>query len=69
MSKFYEPMLYAASKAHPTVMGVLVVLKEEVDGSILREAVEELRVRFPYFYVREALSPKASSRFSRTRFR
>ena len=56
MSKFYEPMLYAASKAHPTVMGVLVVLKEEVDGNILREVVEELRVRFPYFYVKEALS-------------
>ncbi len=33
-------------------MGVLVVLKEEVDPIILCEVVEKLRDRFPYFYVK-----------------
>ena len=54
MKKFYEPMLYMSTPDHPNTMGVLVVLKEAVDGDILCGAVEELRVRFPYFYVKAA---------------
>lgn len=52
MSEFYEPMLYLSTPDHPNTMGVLAVLKEAVDGELLRDAVEELRTRFPYFYVK-----------------
>ena len=52
MKEFYEPMLFMSSPSHPNTMGVLFVLKEPVDGDILKDVVEELRVRFPYFYVK-----------------
>lgn len=52
MSEFYEPMLYLSTPDHPNTMGVLAVLKEAVDGELLRDVVEELRARFPYFYVK-----------------
>ncbi len=52
MAEFYEPMLYMSTPEHPNTMGVCIVLKESVDGEILRNAVEELRERFPYFYVK-----------------
>ena len=52
MKEFYEPMLYMSTPDHPNTMGVLAVLKEPVDGGILCDIVEELRVRFPYFYVK-----------------
>ena len=52
MAEFYEPMLYMSTPEHPNTMGVCIVLKESVDGEILRNAVEDLRVRFPYFYVK-----------------
>ena len=52
MSEFYEPMLYLSTPDHPNTMGVLAVLKEAVDGELLRDVVEELRMRFPYFYVK-----------------
>ena len=52
MKEFYEPMLYMSTPNHPNTMGMLIVLKEAVDGEILKSAVEELRVRFPYFYVK-----------------
>ena len=52
MKEFYEPMLYLSTPEHPNTMGVLAVLKEAVDGETLREVVEELRARFPYFYVK-----------------
>ena len=52
MAEFYEPMLYMSTPEHPNTMGVCVVLKESVDGDILRNAVEDLRTRFPYFYVK-----------------
>ena len=52
MKEFYEPMLYLSSPEHPNTMGVLAVLTEAVDGELLRDAVEELRTRFPYFYVK-----------------
>lgn len=54
MKEFYEPMLYLSTPEHPNTMGVLVKLKEPVDGCILQEVVDELCVRFPYFYVRIA---------------
>ena len=52
MTEFYEPMLYMSTPEHPNTMGVCIVLKESVDGDILRNAVEDLRARFPYFYVK-----------------
>ena len=52
MAEFYEPMLYMSTPEHPNTMGVCIVLKESVDGEILRNAVEDLRARFPYFYVK-----------------
>ena len=52
MAEYYEPMLYMSTPEHPNTMGMCVVLKEDVDGDILRKVVEELRVRFPYFYVK-----------------
>ena len=51
MKEFYEPMLFLSTPDHPNTMGALVVLKEAVDGEILRNVVEDLRPRFPYFYV------------------
>ena len=55
MKEFYEPMLYLSSPEHPNTMGVLAVLTEAVDGELLRDVVEELRTRFPYFYVKAEL--------------
>ena len=52
MAEFYEPMLYMSTPEHPNMMGVCIVMKEPVDGAILRNTVEDLRVRFPYFYVK-----------------
>ena len=52
MAEFYEPMLYMSTPEHPNTMGVCIVLKESVDGDILRNVVEDLRARFPYFYVK-----------------
>lgn len=52
MAEYYEPMLYLCTPDNPNTMGASVTLKETVDGDILREVVEELRERFPYFYVK-----------------
>ncbi len=52
MSEFYEPTLFMSTPEHPNTMGVMLKLKEPVDGDILRDVVEQLRDRFPYFYVR-----------------
>ena len=52
LKEFYEPMLYLSTPDHPNTMGALVALKQPVDGDILRDVVEELRARFPYFYVK-----------------
>lgn len=35
-------------------MGVVVELKETVDGNVFRTVAESLRARFPYFYVKAA---------------
>lgn len=52
MSEFYDPMLYMSTPEHPNTMSVVVELKEAIDGTILQDVVEELRERFPYFYVK-----------------
>ena len=39
MAEFYDPMLYLSTPAYPNTMGALVVLKEPVDGDILRDVV------------------------------
>ena len=52
MTEYYEPNLYMSSPGFPNTMGLIVTLTEPVDGDILQEVVEELRERFPYFYVR-----------------
>ena len=52
MKEFYEPILYLSTPEHPNTMGAICVLKQPVDGDILRDAVESLRERFPYFYVK-----------------
>ena len=54
MLEFYEPCLNLMSDEYHNVMGIIVALKEPVDGKILQEAVDELQVRFPYFYVKAA---------------
>lgn len=54
MAEFYDPMLYMSTPERPNTMGVVVGLKEKVDGNVLRNVVESLRVRFPYFYVKAA---------------
>ena len=36
MKNFYEPLLYLSTPEHPNTMGVLAVLKEAVDGELLR---------------------------------
>lgn len=56
MAEYYEPMLYMSTPESPNTMGAIVVLKEPVDGEILRDVVGELRERFPYFYVRAVKS-------------
>ena len=52
MKEFFEPMLYLSTPEHPNTMSVIAELKEPIDGAILSDVVEELRVRFPYFYVK-----------------
>lgn len=55
MKEFYEPILYMSTPEHPSTMGMIAVLREPVDGRILWEVVQELRERFPYFYVKAAV--------------
>lgn len=52
MLEFYEPNLDCSSSELCNVLGIIVCLKESVDGGILQEVVEKLRSRFPYFYVK-----------------
>lgn len=52
MSEFYEPNLFLSTPEHPNTMGVMLKLTEPVDGGLLQDVVEQLRDRFPYFYVR-----------------
>ena len=52
---YYDVMLYMSTEEYPNTMGITATLTERVDGDILRETVEELRERFPYYYVRAAV--------------
>jgi hypothetical protein len=54
MLEFYEPLINLSIPEQYSTMGVFLTLKDPVDGDILKKSVEELRVRFPYFYVRVA---------------
>ena len=54
MREFYEPVLNLSDPEHHNTMGAFLTLKDPVDGNLLRSAVEALRTRFPYFYVRAA---------------
>ncbi len=49
---YYEPTICMCTPENPNTMGVCVTLTEQVDGALLQRAVERLRERFPYFYVR-----------------
>ena len=51
-NRFFDPIFYIANENHPFVMSAYFTLLDDVDGVVLSEAVEELRERFPYFYVR-----------------
>ena len=52
VAEFYDPMLFISTPEHPNTMGVIVALLEPIDGEILRDVVDELRERFPYFYIK-----------------
>ena len=52
---FYEPSLCMCTPENPNTMGICVTLTEPVNGDALQEAVERLRERFPYLYVRVKL--------------
>ena len=54
MPEFYEPLLDFSVPEHQNIMGVILSLRDPVDGEILRCIVEEMRERFPYFYVKAA---------------
>ena len=54
MLAFYEPLLNLSDPEHHNTMGAILSLRDPVDGDILRDAVEAMRARFPYFYVRPA---------------
>ena len=58
MREFYEPVLNLSDPEHHNTVGAFLTLKDPVDGDILRSAVDALRTRFPYFYVRAANSEK-----------
>ena len=65
MIKYYDPMLFTSTPEHPETAGILTVLTEPVDGEILRHAVESLRDRYPYFYIRAEVNrtdPRGSKR-------
>ena len=54
MPEYYEPSLDLSSPEKVNVICVIISLDEPVDGAILRTVVEELRIRFPYFYIKAA---------------
>ena len=54
MQEFYEPRLNLSDPEHHNTMGAVLSLRDPVDGEILRWAVEKMRARFPYFYVKPA---------------
>ncbi|MCR4745685.1 MAG: hypothetical protein K5894_10720, partial [Lachnospiraceae bacterium] len=55
MAEYYEPNLFTTLSVDPNIVCAVIALKEPVDGEILETVVEELRARFPYFYIKPAL--------------
>ena len=55
---YYDPMLFMSTPQCPFIMGLTAALYEPVDGDLLREVVESLRERFPYFYVKAKVDGK-----------
>lgn len=53
--QYYDPILYMSTEENPNTMGITATLTEPVDGKILQFAIEYLRERFPYFYVKAAV--------------
>ena len=54
MLEYYEPILNLSDPAHHSTMSAVLLLRDPVNGDILRSAVEEMRARFPYFYIKPA---------------
>ena len=54
MLEFYEPILDFSAPEYQNIMGMILFLRDPVNGEILRCVVEEMRERFPYFYVKAA---------------
>jgi len=52
--EYYEPYLDLSSREQVNIMCAIVSLNDPVDGEILRTVTEELRIRFPYFYIKAA---------------
>jgi len=52
MLEFYEPLLDFSVPEYQSIMGMILSLRDPVDGESLRCAVEEMGARFPYFYVK-----------------
>ncbi len=52
MPEYYEPLRDFSVPEHQSIMGIILSLRDPVDGESLRCAVEETRARFPYFYVK-----------------
>ena len=53
--EYYDTTLLMCTSDSPNTMGAIVYLTEPVDGGLLKEAVEKVRPRFPYFYVRASV--------------
>ena len=58
MREFYEPVLNLSDPEHHNTLGAFLTLKGPVDGDILHSAVDALRTRFPYFYIKAACTGK-----------
>ena len=54
MLEYYEKLQNLSSPESHVTMGIVIYLKDLIDGDILEEVVNELQVRFPYFYVKKA---------------
>ena len=52
MPTYIDPNIYGSIPNTPNLMGMSATLSEPVDAQILSAAVEYVRERFPYFYVR-----------------
>ena len=52
---WFDPKIYTSTSDNPFTTGVSVTMTEPVDGLILSDVIEELRSRFPYFYIRVKL--------------